>query len=97
MKIKLNRFFKALRKAGYFAKQDFLCCQSCGWAAMDDKEAEKAVFYHHQDTPDIKAHKSIMLCWSGDGIEIVTLAKAAGLAVKWDGTKETRIEVSDIN
>ncbi len=53
-KSKLTNAFKELRKEGYFAKQNFLCCQSCGWAAMSDKESEKAVFYHQQDNDDLK-------------------------------------------
>lgn len=72
-----------------------MCCQSCGWAAMEDTEAKKAVFYHHQDAPDIKKWGEVYLCWAGDGIEIVTLAKASGLGVVWNGTKETRIKVLD--
>lgn len=39
-KANLNQAFKELRKLGYFARQNFWCCQSCAWAAvpMDAKK-----------------------------------------------------------
>ena len=44
MRTNLTKAFAELRKNGYFAKQNFLCCQSCGWAALSDEEAKNAVF-----------------------------------------------------
>ena len=38
-----TKAFRELRKYGYIAKQNFWCCQSCAWADLTDKEAEKAV------------------------------------------------------
>jgi hypothetical protein len=54
MRTNLTKAFAELRKNGYFAKQNFLCCQSCGWAELSEKEAEKVVFYHNQDYRDLK-------------------------------------------
>jgi hypothetical protein len=54
MRTNLTKAFAELRKNGYFAKQNFLCCQSCGWAALSDEEAKNAVFYHNQDYRDLK-------------------------------------------
>jgi hypothetical protein len=54
MRTNLTKAFAELRKNGYFAKQNFLCCQSCGWAALSDEEAKNAVFYHNQDYRDFK-------------------------------------------
>lgn len=92
-KKKLNKAFTALRKAGYTAKQNFLCCQSCAWNALSDKEAEKAVFYHRQDTERMKESGELWLAWSGKGKEIVKILKEQGLTVEWEGKKGTRIMV----
>jgi hypothetical protein len=46
---RLNEAFKDLRKSGYFARQNFQCCQSCAWAAIPEEKEEKVVFYHQQD------------------------------------------------
>ena len=54
-----NDAFRELRKLGYIAKQNFCCCQGCGWSALS-KSLEKSlspdqiknasiVFYHAQD------------------------------------------------
>jgi len=48
-KEKITKAFKEIRKNGYFARQNFLCCQSCGWASIPEQKVEKAVFYHRQD------------------------------------------------
>jgi hypothetical protein len=95
-KKKLNQAFAALRKAGYTAKQNFLCCQSCAWNALSNKEAEKAVFYHQQDADDLKETGIIHLAWSGNGKEIVKILKEHGLDVEWEGSDNKRIVV-DLN
>ena len=93
-KINLTNAFKALRKAGYFAKQNFSCCQSCAWAEIADEQLEKAVFYHHQDAGDLKEHGSCYLSWNGDGKEIVKILKDNGVEVEWSGDDSKRIKVS---
>lgn len=95
-KANLNNAFKALRKAGYTAKQNFMCCQGCAWSAMSDKEAEKAVFYHRQDSADLKESGTCYLAWSGDGKEIVKILEENGVKVDWEGDKNKRIGI-DIN
>jgi hypothetical protein len=90
---KLTKAFDELRKHGYFAKEDFWCCQTCGWAAIPDEQADKAVFYHNQDTERLQETGELYLCWSGDGQEIKTILEAEGLTVEWDGTDNTRILV----
>ena len=95
-KSNLNNAFKALRKAGYFAKQNFLCCQSCGWAAMTDEQSNKAVFYHRQDADDLKENGTCHLAWDGDGNEIVKILNDNGVKTEWSGEKNKRIKI-DIN
>lgn len=52
----LARAFTALERSGVIARHNFLCCQTCGYAAMEEeiKRASTPVigvaFYHAQDT-----------------------------------------------
>jgi hypothetical protein len=50
----LTKAFNALRKNGYFARQNFMCCQTCEWAAVPEKNESKVVFYHSQDNDNKK-------------------------------------------
>lgn len=87
----LNKAFRALSKAGYFAKQNFLCCQTCGWAAMTEEQAKKAVFYHAQDNDDKKDNRPFHLAWAGDGNEICKILNANNVKTDWDGSDDKRI------
>ena len=87
----LNKGFKKLRKLGYVAFQDFWCCSSCGWAALSDEQAKKAVFYHHQDKVSMLEKGEVYLSWSGHGNEIVKVFTDLGLEVDWDGSDRKRI------
>ncbi len=92
-KTNLSKAFSELRKNGYVAKQNFLCCQSCGWAALNDDEAKNAVFYHNQDHRDFKQGCDLYLAWSGDGNYIAETLIRFGMHINWDGTPNTRIAV----
>lgn len=89
-KSKLSKAFRELRKAGYFARQNFWCCQSCGWNAVPDG-TEKAVFYHNQDNENIE-DGFVHLAWAGKGSEIRKALKGAGLRVEWNGKPNQRIK-----
>lgn len=88
----LNKAFRALRKAGYFAKQNFWCCQSCAWSDVPDSQ-EKVVFYHRQDNDDLKENGKCRLAWSGDGNEIVKILNENGVKTEWDGNNDKRIKI----
>jgi hypothetical protein len=90
---KIAKAFRTLRKLGYFARQNWMCCQGCGWAAVPDQD--KVVFYHSQDREHFIETGNLYLSWSGDGEEIVKAFHEAGLCVKWDGDTGTRILVAD--
>lgn len=48
----LTEAFAALRKMGVAARANYLCCQGCAGAAMDDKYGKTAVgyvFWHNRD------------------------------------------------
>lgn len=90
---RLKRGFEALRKRGYFARQNWQCCNSCGCAALPTG-TERYVFYHAQDDERMRSIGSVYLTWGGDGYEIWQCFLEAGLAVTWDGRSDTRILVS---
>jgi hypothetical protein len=92
---RITSAFRDLRKAGYFAKQNFWCCQTCGWSAIPVEE-KKVVFYHLQDGASIKKGiliKPLYLAWAGDGNEIVNILAKYGLQTEWDGSTDTRIAI----
>lgn len=92
-KKQLTKAFAELRKKGYFAKQNFTCCQSCGWAEIPEEKSAKAVFYHRQDAQDLREKGEVYLCWSGNGKEIVEVMNKHNLTTKWEGTDNRRIVV----
>ena len=104
-KMKLTDAFKDLRKQGFFARQNFLCCQSCAWAeAPADKPV---VFYHAQDAASLREAEGkrgtsrfkqddvgVYLAFGHDalaGQKIVDALKRAGVDYTWDGTEDQRI------
>lgn len=93
----VTQAFKKLRKAGYFAKQNFWCCMSCGLSAIPE-DAEKFVFYHNQDNDAWNKEKELdrplHLCWGGDGKEIVSILESVGLNTEWNGNDDSRIAIS---
>ena len=91
MKEKLTKSFKELRKLGYFARQNFWCCQSCAWGDVPEEKEDKVVFYHRQDNKDVP-YGHVHLAWAGDGNEIVEVMKKY-FVVKWDGSEHSRILV----
>ena len=90
----LTLAFKELRKLGYFARQNFWCCQSCAWSAMNDEEAKKTVFYHRQDAYNLKEDGNCYLAWSGNGKEIVSVFNKHGIETDWDESPNTRIKIT---
>jgi hypothetical protein len=88
----LNNAFKDLRKAGYFARQNFTCCQSCGWSEIPNGK-EKVVFYHSQDNDDKIKGNDFHLAWSGDGKEICEILNRNGVLTEWNENENTRIKI----
>lgn len=91
---KLDKLFEALEQVGYFARQNFMCCQTCACYEIPESYSKKYVFYHEQDTENAISSNSLHLAWAGNGKEIVKLAEEAGLSVEWEGTEAKRIQVS---
>ena len=95
----LSQGFAELRKNGYFAKQNFWCCNSCAWDAMTSDEAQKAVFYHSQEAASYRKTGDVYLAWNGNGHEIVNTFLRLGMRpedVEWDGTPNRKILLKNI-
>lgn len=94
-KQKVTQAFRELRRAGYFARQNFWCCQTCGCAAVPDEYADKYVFYHHQDNrawnKNGELKYGLYLAWEGDAKFIVDTFRKQGLNAVHDGAEFTRI------
>jgi hypothetical protein len=88
----LNKAFAALRKAGYLAEQNFTCCQSCGWSEVPD-DANKVVFYHSQDTDNLKEDGMCYVSWKGPPTEILRIFTENGVETEWEGNEDRRIMI----
>lgn len=106
-KDRVNAAFKALRKLGYLARQNFACCSSCGSYELGamitdrggDPDTAKVVWYHHQDAeafdrPSGTLQRNLMLRWSGDAAEIKKTLEAQGLRVIHNGEDSQCIAVA---
>ena len=86
--------FKALRKHGYTARQNFSCCSSCAWYELGEEgKDEKVVFYNRQSGaalrdrgrrrgPRSRGPQYLYLNWSGDANLICSELEAQGLTVE---------------
>jgi hypothetical protein len=95
METNLSKAFKDLRKHGYFARQNFMCCQNCGWHAVPEGKEDKVVFFHNQDNVEKLKGEPLYLAWSGDGNLICDVLRDNGMDVDWNGDTGTRIRVSN--
>jgi hypothetical protein len=91
---KLTAAFRNLRRDGYFARKNWMCCQTCGCAALPE-DCENYVFYHAQDADFLVEKNQTYLAWSGDGEQIKLRCEEAGLNVVWDGKDDSRLLVSE--
>jgi hypothetical protein len=89
----LNKAFAKLREAGYFAEQNFSCCQTCGWSEVPEDEKDKVVFYHNQDVDELKEDGCCYVSWMGDAAEITRIFNDNGVETVWNGQNGTRIMI----
>ena len=90
----VTRVFVELRKkknGSFICKQNWTCCQSCGWAEIPD--GENIVFYHQQDKDCFYDSGKLFLCWSGDGNKIAETFRNEGVKVDWNGEENIRIRL----
>jgi hypothetical protein len=90
----IENAFADLCALGYFARTDWQCCQQCGWAAVPDDNADRAVFFHGQDTKDLIETGACFLSWSGDSQVICDVLGRHGIATEHDGRENVRIKIS---
>lgn len=103
---KLDAAFGILNSKGIVARHNFMDCQSCGYAAMEDEIEKNSIpvrgctFYHEQDTERAANDGMLFLSHSGvdkasDSIanEIIRAIKEQQLHVEWDGSRDSRIQV----
>lgn len=104
----LRRAFSEMRRYGILAEPDFLCCQSCGVAAMesmarefpDDSQPVGYCFYHGQDAEGLAESGRAMLAFNGFGPVdsravgniVVGCLNRAGVKTRWSGDTRHRIE-----
>jgi hypothetical protein len=75
-KKKLNKAFSALRKIGFFAKQNYLCCASCGWynagnaIKANPGKYSAVVFYHSQDAEGLKDDEPSLYLAHGAAVDV---------------------------
>jgi hypothetical protein len=71
-KAKLTKAFRSLRRQGFIARQNFLCCQTCaGYEATQiaermtllGKKVEGCVFYHQQDARQFNEDGTLYLAY----------------------------------
>ncbi|MBI2851968.1 MAG: hypothetical protein HYX84_02525 [Chloroflexi bacterium] len=88
---RLDTAFRQLRKRGYFARRNFMDCQSCAVAAIPDSKAHRYVVYHQQDAEDLRNTGQCYLAWAGDPEEIEAVFYNAGIETRWSGHINDRI------
>lgn len=91
-KKQLTKAFKEVRKLGYFARQNYTCCNSCGWNSVPYSREDKVIFYHRQDNDNIKINNNVYLSWRGNAQEIIQVFSKY-LKTEWDGTEYKKIKV----
>ncbi|MDX1993250.1 MAG: hypothetical protein SF029_12730 [bacterium] len=107
---RLDMAFAELEKRGILARQNFACCQNCGFAEIGEEIRAAAfpvkgfTFYHMQDTEAAMEDGSLCLAYSAIdfqdascveiGKQIVEILEKFDLKTAWDGTIQTRIEIT---
>lgn len=103
----VEEVFKTLRNEyGFFAKGPHMCCQNCGFAAINEDKFQGIVFYHEQDEEFLEDN-NFQLFLSYDGCKGLSQLGAgrivqneferAGFKVTWDEDITHRIIVEPRN
>lgn len=85
----------------HLSRNHFACCQSCGWAAIDKIELEEdeymdnVVFYHDQDTENLREDGWFYISWRGDGDKIKSFFEDCWLNVEWNGDDTQRMKITN--
>jgi hypothetical protein len=106
---RLRLAFEALDASGIIARENFTCCQTCGFAEIGDEVPEDTrpdgfVFFHQQDTYAAACGGGLYLSYgvfdefdservTAIGEHVVRALAGQGLDVEWDGSVMHRILV----
>ena len=93
----IQKAFRELRKAGFFAKSNHTCCQTCGVAEVPENKEQAYVFYHQQSAKDLRNTNECRLSFGSSaehGQIIVRFLEEAGLNVDWNGSIQQTIGVT---
>ena len=93
----IQKAFRELRKAGFFAKSNHTCCQTCGVAEVPENKEQAYVFYHQQSAEDLRYTNECCLSFGSTaehGLIIVRFLEEAGLTVDWNGSVYQTIRVT---
>ena len=95
--------FRQLRKDGWWARMNHLCCQTC--LTFDTDDEKPYIGFHSQDNERIPESGYTFLThgpptcehdtladgvWSKRAVKVI---ESVGLTVEWDGTMASRIKV----
>lgn len=97
--------FIELEDQGWFAEADWTCCQSCGWSEIPEDHEGPIAFFHAQDAETLdsdnpRCHITFSHTDETDasikdvGERLVAALRAEDCKVAWNGSIETRPEVS---
>lgn len=90
----ITKAFKELRRNGYFAKQNFWCCSTCGWSEIPENNLNKAVFINCGIMNDLRENGHAYIRWAGDRKFVEEILRKAGLSIKrTKNPSETTINV----
>tara|TARA_Y100000004_G_scaffold97144_1_gene108694 strand:+ start:21447 stop:21779 length:333 start_codon:yes stop_codon:yes gene_type:complete len=87
--------FANLRKKGYFARMNYMCCSGCAGAAMPEN-TKNYVFFHNQCNEQLVDEGRVYLYWAGDGAEIVDELHNQNLIINWNGKDYEAIFVEGV-
>jgi len=95
--------FRQLRKDGWWARMNHLCCQTCltydtdddkpyiGFHAQDNERIPESGYTYLTHGPPTGEHDTLFDgVWSKRAVKVI---ESFGLTVEWDGTMASRIKV----
>lgn len=97
IKQSITKAFNCLRKKGILARQNFLCCQTCGSYDLNEqmKKLNKKgyTFYHKQDNDRLLRTGQCYLAFDSleTGKLVYKCLKQFNLNVEWNNDENTRI------
>lgn len=99
---KLRIAFKSMRRQGYAARANFMCCMGCATSALDIKGKKGGVYWHRQSDDHFKEDGELYIGFfvendTDDSKKVaealVATLKAEGLWVEWNGSGDTKVMV----